>query len=173
MIIADAHEPSFPSSSVMMFTCLSSVKIPVPADMLLCQCVVSLQSRCCVPTVNMLFLFVSSPVSCFLLDVFGHSVPSGCTLSVFLLLPLFSSSHVHLSPASSSSPSSSLLILPPPRLLVSPWWLRVNSWRCCSTASVCPACRANPTPHQALGPSTPTKYFYLFIHPRPSGASWR
>jgi len=37
------------------------------------------------------------------------------------------------------------------------------SWRCCSIASVCPACCANPPPHQALGPSTHTKYFYLFI----------
>lgn len=173
-IIADAHKAGFLWSSVMMFICLSSVKIPIPAHMLSCQCVVSCshavvfqQSTCCFCLSPLLF-----PVSCFLLDVFGHLVPSGCTLSVFLLLPLFSSSHVRLSPASSSSPST-LLILPPPRLPVSPWWLRVNSWRCCSTASVCPACRANPTPHQALGPSTPTKYFYLFIHPRPSGASWR
>lgn len=45
------------------------------------------------------------------------------------------------------------------------------SWRCCSTASVCPACCANPPPHQALGPSTHTKYFYLFIqfHGLPGG----
>lgn len=65
------------------------------------------------------------------------------------------------------------LSFPSPQPPQTPWWLRVNSWRCCSIASVCPACRANPTPHQALGPSTPTKYFYLFVHPRPSGASWR
>lgn len=45
------------------------------------------------------------------------------------------------------------------------------SWRCCSTASICPACCANPPPHQALGPSTHTKYFYLFIqfHGLPGG----
>lgn len=45
------------------------------------------------------------------------------------------------------------------------------SWRCCSTASVCPACCANPPPLQALGPSTRTKYFYLFIqfHGLPGG----
>lgn len=142
-----------------------------------------------VSTVNILFLFVSSPplflcsssswmfLNCFCLVALSFFLvppfspvlmltfllpPLPPLLSPFLFLSLHccssSTSCCCLSSSSSSSPS---------------WWLRVNSWRCCSTASVCPACRANPTPHQALGPSTPTKYFYLFIQPRPSGPSWR
>lgn len=150
------REDSRPSGHVVVSVCR------LPAVTLLCsdsQHVVSVCLLSC-------FLF---PVS-FLMFLATWCLLVG--LRLFFFCFLFSPPHVHLSPASSSSPSS-LLILPPPRLPVSPWWLRVNSWRCCSTASVCPACRANPTPHQALGPSTPTKYFYLFIHPRPSGASWR
>lgn len=106
-------------------------------------------------------LFSCVPSSCHLF-LFPPLLPRLPLLSLFPLLSLHccssSTTFCRLSSSSSSSP---------------PWWLRVNSWRCCSIASVCPACRANPTPHQALGPSTPTKYFYLFIHPRPSGASWR
>lgn len=117
-------------------------------------------------------LWLHSPFCCLLspvlmctschLFLFPPLLPRLPLLSLFPLLSLHccssSTTFCRLSSSSSSSP---------------PWWLRVNSWRCCSIASVCPACRANPTPHQALGPSTPTKYFYLFIHPRPSGASWR
>lgn len=86
-----------------------------------------------------------------------------------LLFPFYS--HVHC-PAplpffflSSPPPYSSLSPSPPPVCDES------FSWRCCSIASVCPACCANPPPHQALGPSTHTKYFYLFIqfHGLPGG----
>ncbi len=90
-----------------------------------------------------------------------------CTLSFFPFyshvhcpapLPLFFLSSPHCVPLSP-------LPSPPPVCDGS------FSWRCCSTASVCPACCANPPPHQALGPSTHTKYFYLFIqfHGLPGG----
>lgn len=91
------------------------------------------------------------------------------TLFLFLdgILSLFSFyCHFHLPPR----PPLPLLRLcvPPPTLSPSPLCDWSFSWRCCSTASICPACCASPRPHQALGPSTHTKYFYLFIR-----ASWR
>lgn len=169
--------------------------IPIPTAMWSCLCGVVSASF---PSYSIVFLqsifyFCLSPLLFpFLLNVFGQLFLSGCTL--LFCLPPFSPILMCtflLPPFPSSSSSPSLIVSPPPPSLrccssstfchclssssssSPPWWLRVNSWRCCSIASVCPACRANPTPHQALGPSTPTKYFYLFIHPRPSGASWR
>lgn len=89
-----------------------------------------------------------------------------CTPSFFLSILMFTA--LLLSPFSSFPPPTvflSPLPSPPPVCDGS------FSWRCCSTASVCPACCANPPPHQALGPSTHTKYFYLFIqfHGLPGG----
>lgn len=121
----------------------------------------------------------------FFLNIFGQLFLSGATLLFLLLtlLPSLSPSFSPLPPYCLSFLHSSLftivpspppvVVYPLPHLPPPPRWSWVNSWRCCSIVSVCPACRANQTPHQALGHTTPTKYFYLLIHPCPSGASWR
>lgn len=113
----------------------------------------------------------------FLLSYWLHSCLS-VFLSASLLFTSFSSySFLNPSPYPPSSPTSSInfhLLFPtshpPPSALplpLPPGGSGLTSWRCCSTASVCPAWGAPHLPHQALGPSTPTKYCYLFHPPEP------
>lgn len=114
---------------------------------------------------------------------FSLSSLSSSSLTLMLLLDALcfsASSDVHLpppllplSPHAAHCPSPTPASPPCVASSSSSRWCRVVSWRCCSTASACPACCAILRPPQALGPTTPTKYFILLTPPRPSGASWR
>lgn len=129
-------------------------------------CVISVM--CCLLTfvwvlnVSFLFLWICTlyyrTILTFLFYSNVHPPPNSLLLFSFFppsLSYVYLSRHPYLNP----HPPLSVFVL----FLVLLWWAWPFSWRCCSIASICPACRTNPLPCQALGASTATKYFNFLI----------